>query len=455
SLAIDPTNPDIVYVGTGGPNNADSPGAIYKTEDGGEHWKKMNQGADLDYTVVDLAIDPNDPNIIWAVTDSFGSDPQYYWWGTLYRTDNGGESWSGVFSINGSFYDVEVKPNDSNSIFTANGWGIFRHYFEEDEWKYEWILNYWGEWPPPPEEVFARNVRALTFDRQNPEVLYAAWKNPWGGDARPKVARGVPPYGDSNWEIYTVGYQFLALAVHPTNGEVMFGGELNLGVYKSQDHGQTWTPVNNGINAVIVYDVAIDPNDSTHILAAAGSGVHEKKWEEPWSLISDFPYSTAYSVEFHPTNSQVFYAGIEGQLAKTTDGGASWTFSNWLEESGNRYNYVSDIAIYLTNTEPLTIFIAVNGFGNYGEVYKRIDGDGSFKFKKVLDGENLFGEKYPFNTVAIDHSDHQHIFAAGGNFYAPKILGDLWETTDGGVSWTRTDLQNVIVNALLIDPKNA
>jgi hypothetical protein len=51
------------------------------------------------------------------------------------------------------------------------------------------------------------------------------------------------------------------------------------------------------------------------------------------------------------------------------------------------------------------------------------------------------------------------VFAGGGRFYAPKILGDLWESTDGGASWARASLRDdteetrgVIVNALLMDP---
>ncbi|NIM14532.1 MAG: hypothetical protein GTO45_21135, partial [Candidatus Aminicenantes bacterium] len=137
-------------------------------------------------------------------------------------------------------------------------------------------------------------------------------------------------------------------------------------------------PINNGVNAVIVYDVAIDPNSSNHILAATFAGFYEKKDSGNWlQLIRD----SSRSVQFHPTNSQIFFAGMEGYLAKTLDGGQNWTYSNMLD---NGYNYVSDIAIDPTNTD--TIFIAVAGFENYGKVFKsENEGD---TFSEVLDGEN-------------------------------------------------------------------
>jgi photosystem II stability/assembly factor-like uncharacterized protein len=75
---------------------------------------------------------------------------------------------------------------------------------------------------------------------------------------------------------------------------------------------------------------------------------------------------------------------------------------------------------------------------------------------RILTGENLDGETYGFNTVTIDPSNSQHIFAGGGNYWAPKVDGDLWESEDGGMTWVRNSLsaQKVIVNDLLIDPSD-
>ena len=114
-------------------------------------------------------------------------------------------------------------------------------------------------------------VLDIAFAPQDPHVLYAAWKNIKPGDTFPEVSRKISRSvtGGKDWQTYTLDYEFSPLAVHPTNRDVIFGGERYLGIYKSNDYGQSWDAANNGISSVIVYDVAIDPNDSTHILAGS------------------------------------------------------------------------------------------------------------------------------------------------------------------------------------------
>ncbi|MGA1841476.1 MAG: hypothetical protein ACMUIU_12700 [bacterium] len=442
SLAIHPSDPDIVLVGTGGPYGSNSPGAIYKTEDGGSAWTKSTLPPDPNnntvFTVADLAINPDDPNIIWAVT-------KY----SLYRSEDRGNNWTWIMILVDTLntcYDIEIKPNNPNEIFIGSYEGIFRVYCDQNS----------NEWQSDPVAPASKNVRALAFAPQNPEVLYAAWRNRFEGNI-PMVARSLN--GGVDWEIYPVDYQFKTLEVHPANNDLIFGGDFDLGVYKSSDHGQTWTPVNNGINAVRVYDIDIDPNSKGHILAATSAGLFEKKEDKDWTLISEFEYTTVFSVAFHPTIPKTYYAGIRSQVAKTTDGGVNWTLSNKLDAT-NLSNYVSDIAIspISVDLQNTVIFISIHAYDNtYGEIYKSIDGGDTFTRilegeRIILEGENKKVEKYSFNTVAVDPSDPNHIFAGGGNFTAPLVYGDLWESSDGGVNWIRAGLQGEVVNSLLIDP---
>jgi photosystem II stability/assembly factor-like uncharacterized protein/long-subunit fatty acid transport protein len=418
SVAVDPSDPQTVYVGTSGTDGDNNSGSIFKTEDGGESWELMCL---LDYTVRDIDIDPQNNNTIWAVTNSDGAGEGLN--GTLYRSGDGGESWNQMFSL-GGYHTVAVKPNDSNVVFTGSRFGVDKVYFDGSSWRL---------WPLTFDSTYA-----VSFDPQDPDTLYTSSS----GSVGKSNDEGI------TWQTYQHDKIFWSLAVHPTNSDVIIGGDIYLGIYKgvydSQVDNYTWTPINNGINAVIVYDVAIDPNESTHILAGTISGIYEKREGKSWSRILD--HSTD-SVLFHPTDSQTFYAGLQARFAKTVNGGASWTY--WFHD--DTYNFVKDIAIDSSNMD--TIFIAVaSAGGDYGEIYKSTDGGDSFN--KVLDGVNLYGQKYGFNVVAIDPSDPHHIFAGGGNVTVPVVLGDLWESTNGGTDWTRTGLRYVFVNALLIDPRN-
>ena len=435
SLAVDPSDPQTAYVGLSGPEDAGDNGAIYKTDDGGETWRKINPSDDFDFTVIDIDVDPQNSQTIWAVTNSEGDKGVFG--GTLYRSGDGGENWDEIYSLTplgGVFYAVAVKPDDSNTVFTGsegdsgsdNDLGLIRHFFDGTNW---------SQGQPYDSDC----VLDITFDPQNSDTIYAS--------AIEHISKSED--GGETWQTYENDTSFWSIAVHPADQDVIFGGEYNRGIYKGVYNGQadnyTWTPINNGLNAVLVQDVAIDPNDTTHMLAATISGLYEKKEGASWSRILE---DNTKSVLFDPTDSQRFYAGIHYRLAKTVDGGTSWTY--WSHE--NHYNFVEDIAIDPVNTD--TLFIAIADVGNaYGEIHKSTDGGETFS--KVLDGVNGYGEQYVFNVVAIDPSDTNHLFAGGGNFYTPVVLGDLWESTDGGTDWNRTSLQFDIVNDLLIDPRDS
>jgi long-subunit fatty acid transport protein/photosystem II stability/assembly factor-like uncharacterized protein len=438
AVAIDPNDPQIVYIGAGGPDNSYTSGAIYKTADGGVTWTKLNQGNDFDYPVQDLAIDPQNSNNIWAVTSSEGKGG---WGGTLYRSGNGGDTWEEIFSLTPygmGYLSVAVKPNDSNTVFTGSAAGIILHQYDGSKWVFA------GQ---PCSSVNCWPVSDIVFDPHTPETVYAVWRNDplWGGDGIGKVGRSTD--GGGTWDVFALGtsqvdtYDFKTITVHPTNSEILFAGEFNEGVFTSKDHGQSWSMINDGINAVKVYDVAVDPKDSSHIIAGTFSGVYERTGAGDWSQILR---DATRSVLFHPTDSLTLYAGLEGFLKKSTDGGATWTQSNNL--GGSYLNWVSNIAVDKTATD--TIFAAVAS-----GVWKSVDGGSTFV--KVLDGINQSGESYPFNAVAIDPQNFQHVYAGGGSFYAPKVVGDFWKSTDGGVNWDRTGLTDTIVNAILVDPENS
>ncbi len=66
------------------------------------------------------------------------------------------------------------------------------------------------------------------------------------------------------------------MAVHPTDPDIVYLGDSGGGVLKSADNGQTWVPVNTGLNGIVVNDVAVDANDTAHLIAATSGGVFER-----------------------------------------------------------------------------------------------------------------------------------------------------------------------------------
>ncbi|MBP1732960.1 MAG: hypothetical protein H6Q55_3389, partial [Deltaproteobacteria bacterium] len=117
SIAIHPSDPDTVYVGTGGPDERAANGAIYKTTDGGITWTKLNGGANFNYSIISIAFDTSNPQIMWAITDSREENGVY--WGSLYRSGDGGDTWTRKISVDTAWYDLAIKPDEPNVVFLA------------------------------------------------------------------------------------------------------------------------------------------------------------------------------------------------------------------------------------------------------------------------------------------------------------------------------------------------
>ncbi len=487
SLAIDPNDDHIVYVGATGPGEYQN-GAVYKTIDGGLTWTKQEQVTypagvydTFDYDVKALAIDPHNSQVIWAATNSWGVGPSEKWpgshspfWGTLFRSDDGGQNWEAILApslphgprMGCMFNAIAVKPDEPNVIFTGNDFGVYKTSFDValSEWISERILGNWVGGPPPGSQVggdpLARDVRALAFDPQNPDVLYAAWKDQRFGEPRGQLARGTAPFAFNyedygNWEIFITSREFFTLCVYPLNSEILIGGDQGDGIFKSQDHGQTWVPANEGINSAIISDIESDPRrlpgDPVHLLAATSAGVFEKTGDHPWVNITEgklppgFPSDWTVSVAFHPTNHDIYFAGLTslGYVLRSLDRGLTWEVSSSLAH----YGRVTDILIIPSselNRDTVLVTIHIGSTTN-GKIFKSIDGGQSYY-------EVLSSDAYPFNAIAVDPSDDQHLFVGAGCYYSPFCLGGLLESHDSGETWAWTTLQEENVLSVLIDP---
>jgi photosystem II stability/assembly factor-like uncharacterized protein len=429
SLAIDPTTTKRVYIGTEGPFGYRDRGAIYISDDGGDTWRKSGYDAsnEFDGTVVDIAVHPKNPSFVWAIASSdIDNDPI----GGLYLSKDYGKKWERIFKAGTLFYDLEIWPQDPGIVFVATAEGILSNI----SGSYEYVKDLAGV-----------RIRSLAFDPRDPYLLYAAGSQGIGmGTYYPDKKIFVFE------KIYDVGLEFNTLAVHPETRHLIFGGDSKGGVFKvSYDrHADTFrvTAQNNGINALRVHDIDLLPTDDSrfdHLIAATASGVRVRVGPKKWifASTSGLPNTKVFAVAFVSPNPNpaVFYAGGQGYLALTRDGGKSWEMIN---QDIPDDMHVSDIAVA---EDGATLFLTTRRTrGGGGFVYKSTDGGASIK--KVISGYN-----FDFNTVIVDPNNSQHILAGSGNFYGIKRTGRLFQSIDGGESWKATSLRDVVINSLLTD----
>lgn len=122
AIVVHPTNPNILWAGTGG-------GGIWKSTDGGTTWFAMN-GNLQNFTIGSMAIDPNNPDTLYAGTDHGLPD------GGIFKTTDGGMTWRRLEGAApgpnenienwSAVYRISIAPNNSNIILVATKGGLMR-----------------------------------------------------------------------------------------------------------------------------------------------------------------------------------------------------------------------------------------------------------------------------------------------------------------------------------------
>jgi len=209
-IAIDPHNPDNVYIATAyGPN---------RSTDGGGTWELIDAGVDQRYCSV-IHIDPDNPAHIYL-----GGE------GGLYRSVNGGESWTIIAAGNKGVRTIAQHPAAGNVILigTEND-GIFR----SDDRGETWRQTNNGLRPDP--------IYTVTFHPHDPDIAFAGgWES--------GVYKTIN--GGASWVRHTRGFEnttVMTLAVDPLNPDILFAGMYRGGLYKSSNGGTVWNHAGIGI----------------------------------------------------------------------------------------------------------------------------------------------------------------------------------------------------------------
>ena len=279
TIAIDPDNPNVLYIGTGdlltwGINQ----GEICKSTDYGETWTAIGDpGNGLpDAQVWSLAIDPNsnpDSRTLYAVSYQSG----------IYKTTDGGASWFAVnngLGINRNIRKIVIDPTDSNTLYvgiegydeglaTVQG-GIYK----TSDGGQNWVRIDTN--PPQP------SVLDLAIDPSSTNVIYSASREHYDHTQQVMYLGSVykSTDGGSNWTRLNSGFgdsdnlNVGALAINPQNPEIIYAGTFDdnfhdessgRGIFKSTDGGANWTPMNDGLGILYTTVITIDPSDHSRL----------------------------------------------------------------------------------------------------------------------------------------------------------------------------------------------
>ena len=296
ALAIQQSNPSVIWVGTGegNPRNSLNGGfGIYKSIDGGKSWTSM--GLKETRHIHRVIIDPTDPNTVYvgAIGSPWGEHSQR----GVYKTTDGGKTWKKILGANlkTGVADLVMDPHNPNKLFAA----LWEH--KRDPW----FFKSGGE----------GSGLYMTHDGgQN-------WKKLTAEDGLPKGELGR-----------------IGIAVAPNKPEVVYAlieAKKNA-LYKSTDGGFQWKKVNDkaGIgNRPFYYsDIYVDPQNENRLYSiftyvnVSEDGGKSFRQLMPAYGVSNGVHPDHHAWWIHPDNGQFMIDGNDGGLNITRDGGKSWRF---------------------------------------------------------------------------------------------------------------------------------
>jgi photosystem II stability/assembly factor-like uncharacterized protein len=300
-IAMAPTDPNVLWVGTGENNNRQSSSwgdGVYKTTDGGRTWKNM--GLRASKQIARIIVDPVDFDVVYvaAVGDLWGAGGER----GVYKTSNGGQTWQRVLHVDDDTGATElvIDPKNNKVLYAATyqrrrqPWGMNGGGPGSAIWK---STDAGATWTKLEKGIPTGPKGRIGMDiyRANPNVLYAKIEHATDSGMFRSDDAGASWRKLSNENPRPM--YFSQVRIDPQTDSRIYSLGVSLNV--SDDGGRTWRT--DGATNIHVdhHAMWINPANPDHIVLGSDGGVsisHDRS--RTWVYMTNLPFSQPYKVSF-------------------------------------------------------------------------------------------------------------------------------------------------------------
>ncbi len=421
AIAAHPDSPDLIYAGA-------ALGGVLKSDDRGQSWEFISDDVPS-LSVGDLAVDPDDPDVLYLGTGEANSSGDSYAGTGLYRTTNGGDDWEFLGFANSCHIGrVAIDPSDNTKLFVASMGSLFST--SNDRGVYR-STNGGTNW----EQVLFTNDSTgcidIVINPSNTDIVYASmWQRIRGpedrrvGGTHSGIYRSID--GGDNWDRLTTGLPSgedigrIGLAICPSNPSRLYASVVNhpgdlIDFYRTDNGGDNWSDmlVNPNVGSFSSFgwyfgQIWAHPVDQDIVCFGDVSLWRSYNGGSYWYDISGITHVDHHALYIDPTNPEYMINGNDGGVFITENGGNSWTKCYDLP-------ITQFYAITIDKNTPYRIYGGTQDNSTPGTITGGVD-----------DWETLFyGDGFYVN---VD-------FTNSNTIYAEAQYGYLGKSTDLGNNW--------------------
>jgi len=425
-LAISPENDDHLYITT-------AVGGVFRTLDRGVNWSPIFDDIGVP-SIGNIAIAPSNPQRIYVGTgEANGSATSGAFFGDgMYRSDNGGDSWDNIGLPNSNHIGrIVVDPEDPDRVFAAATGILYGHNEERGIFR---TLNGGGDWE---RVLFVTDSTAAIDLVMNPvhtDTLYAAmWertRKPYQRDYGGVTSAVHRSYdGGDTWEVLSNGLPVsnaqtgrIGLAISASEPNTIYAryttNEITNvfnGVYKSTNNGDSWVLISDStldnVDSSFGWyfgNIRVNPSDTDDIFLLGQSLFRTQNSGANWDFVGGM-HVDHHAMEFSTSDPNFIFAGNDGGAYISEDAGNTWQpFLNL--PITQFYNIEVDFL------DPINLY----GGTQDNNTIRTSAGTGDTWFS-VWGGDGFH--------VNVDPTDNNFV-------YAESQFGNLARSTDGGFSFS-------------------